>query len=86
MLAGPACLGCGDEFGPVIGAQHLGRTMCHGSQVMHVDHVGGSHAPLDAHSQVLARELINDVTDLQDTPPSSLSRTGHQWPTPAQER
>ena len=86
MLAGPACLGCGDEFGPVIGAQHLGCSIGQDSQVTHVDHVGGSHAPLDAESQVLARELINDVTDLQDTPPSSLSRTGHQWPTPAQER
>ena len=38
------------------------------SQVKHFDHVGGSHAPLDAESQVLARELINDVTDLEHTP------------------
>ena len=36
--------------------------MGQGSQVMHVDHVNGSHAPLNAQSQVLARELINDVT------------------------
>ena len=38
------------------------------SQVKHFDHVDGSHAPLDAERQVLARELINDVTDLKDTP------------------
>ena len=38
------------------------------SQVTHFDHVDGSHAPLNAQSQVLARELINDVTDLEDTP------------------
>ena len=42
--------------------------MGHGSQVTHVDHVDGSYAPLDAESQVLARELINDVTDLKGTP------------------
>ena len=42
--------------------------MCQDSQVTHVDHVDGSHALLKAHSQVLARELINDVTDLKDTP------------------
>ena len=42
--------------------------MGQGSQVKHFDHVGGSHAPLNAESQVLARELINDVTDLKDTP------------------
>ena len=68
MLAGPAPHGCGDEFRPVIGAQHLGCTMCQGSQVTHVDHVDGSHTPLNAHSQVLTDELINDDTDLQDTP------------------
>ena len=56
------------------------------SQVKHFDHVDGSHAPLNTDSQVLTGELINDVTDLQDTPPSSPSQTGHQWPTPAQER
>ncbi len=54
--------------GPVIGAQHLGCTTCQDSQVKHVDHVDGSHAPLNAQSQVLARELNNDVTDLKDTP------------------
>ena len=42
--------------------------MGQGSQVKHFDHVNGSHAPLNAQSQVLARELINDVTDLKDTP------------------
>ena len=39
--------------------------MCQDSQVTHVDHVVGSHAPLDAESRVLARELINDVIDLK---------------------
>ena len=38
------------------------------SQVKHFDHIDGSHAPLNAESQVLTRELINDVTDLKDTP------------------
>ena len=38
------------------------------SQVKHFDHVGGSHAPLDAESQVLTGELINDVTDLEHAP------------------
>ena len=38
------------------------------SQVKHFDHVDSSHAPLNGQSQVLARELINDVTDLKDTP------------------
>ena len=42
--------------------------MCQDSQVKHFDHVDGSHTPLNAESQVLARELINDVTDLKDTP------------------
>ena len=42
--------------------------MCQDSQVKHFDHVDGSHAPLNAESQMLARELINDVTDLKDTP------------------
>ena len=37
------------------------------SQVTHFDHVGGSHAPLNAQSQVLARELINDVTAFKGT-------------------
>ena len=68
MLACPAPHGCGDEFRPVIGTQHLGCTMCQGSQVKHFDHVDGSNAPLNAQSQVLARELINDDTDLKDTP------------------
>ena len=39
-----------------------------GSQVKHFDHVGRSHAPLDAESQVLARELIDEVTDLEHAP------------------
>jgi len=85
VIAGPASHGCDDEFRPIIGTQHLGRTTCQDSQVKHFDHVDGSHAPLNAQSQVLARELINDVTDLKNTPPSSPSRTGNQWPTPAQE-
>ena len=68
VLAGPAPQGSGDEFGPVIGAQHLGCPMGQDSQVKHFDHIDGSHAPLNAQSQVLARELINDVTDLKDTP------------------
>ena len=38
------------------------------SQIKHLDHVDGSHAPLDTESQVLARELINDVTDLEHAP------------------
>ena len=38
------------------------------SQIKHLDHVDGSHAPLNTESQVLTGELINDVTDLQDTP------------------
>ena len=38
-----------------------------GSQVKHFDHVVGSHAPLDAESQVLTGELIDEVTDLKDT-------------------
>ena len=38
------------------------------SQVKHFDHIDGSHAPLNAESQVLTGELINDVTDLKDTP------------------
>ena len=38
------------------------------SQVKHFDHIDGSHAPLDAESQVLARELINNVTDLEHAP------------------
>ena len=29
------------------------------SQVKHFDHVGGTHAPLDAKSQVLTGELID---------------------------
>ena len=65
MLAGPAPHGCGDEFKPVIGAQHLGFPMCQDSRVKHFDHVGGSDAPLNAESQVLARELIDEVTDLE---------------------
>ncbi len=46
------------------------------SQVTHVDHVDGSHAQLNAHSQVLARELINDVTDL----PATSSRDYSEQP------
>ena len=42
--------------------------MGQGSQVKHFDHVGVYHAPLDTDSQVLTGELINDDTDLQDTP------------------
>ncbi len=38
------------------------------SQVKHFDHVGGSHAPLDAESQVLTGELIDNVTDLEHAP------------------
>ena len=33
VLAGPAPQGCGDEFGPVIGAQQLGRPMGQGRLV-----------------------------------------------------
>ena len=68
MLAGPAPHGCGDEFRPVIGPKHLGCSMGQGSQVKHFDHVDGSHTPLDAESQVLARELIDEVTDLEHAP------------------
>ena len=39
------------------------------SQVKHFDHVGGSHAPLDAESQVLTGELIDNVTDLEHASP-----------------
>ena len=59
VLADPAPHGCGDEFRPVIGAQHLGRPMGQDSQVKHFDHVGGPHAPLDTESQVLTGELID---------------------------
>ena len=38
------------------------------SQVKHFNHVGGSHAPLDAESQVLTGELIDNVTDLEHAP------------------
>ena len=41
VLAGPAPQGSGDEFRPVIGAQHLGRPMGQDSQVKRFDHVGG---------------------------------------------
>ena len=68
MLAGPAFHGCGDEFRPVIGPKHLGRTMGQDSQIKHLDHVDGSHAPLDAQSQVLTGELIDNVTDLEHAP------------------
>ena len=68
MLAGPAPHGCGDEFRPVIGPKHLGCPMCQDSQVKHFDHIDGSHAPLNAESQVLARELIDEVTDLEHAP------------------
>lgn len=39
--------------------------MGEGSKVKHFDHVGRSHAPLNAQSQVLARELIDEVTGLE---------------------
>ena len=68
VLAGPASHGCGDDFRPVICPYHLGCSMSQDSQVTHVDHVSGSHMPLDAESQVLACELINDVTDLEHAP------------------
>ena len=42
--------------------------MCQDSQVKHFDHVGGSHTPLNAQSQVLTGELIDNVTDLEHTP------------------
>ena len=42
-----------------LGAQHLGSPMGQDSQVKHFDHVGGTHAPLDAKSQVLTGELID---------------------------
>ena len=42
--------------------------MCQDSQVTHVDHVDRSHAPRNTESQVLARELINDVTAFKGTP------------------
>ena len=42
--------------------------MCQDSQVKHFDHVDGSHAPLNTESQVLTGELIDNVTDLKDTP------------------
>ena len=57
--AGPTPQGSGDEFGPIIGAQHLGSPMGQDSQVKHFDHVGGTHAPLDAKSQVLTGEHID---------------------------
>ena len=38
------------------------------SQVKHFDHVGRSHTPLNAQSQVLARELIDEVTGLEHAP------------------
>ena len=38
------------------------------SQVKHFDHVGSSHAPLDAESQVLMGELIDNVTYLEHAP------------------
>lgn len=69
VLADPASHGCSDEFRPVIGPLHLGCSMGQDSQVKHFDHVDGSHAPPNTESQVLARELINDVTDRKDTPP-----------------
>ena len=35
----------------------------------HFDHVGGSYAPLNAESQVLTGELIDNVTDLEHASP-----------------
>ena len=46
------------------------------SRFRHSDHVVGSHAPLNAHSQVLTRELISDVTDL----PATSSRDYSEQP------
>ena len=48
------------------------------SQVKHFDHVGGSHAPLDAESQVLTGELIDNVTDLEHAPLPKLPH-GHPF-------
>ena len=45
------------------------------SQVKHFDHVGGSHAPLDAESQVLTGELIDNVADLEHAPRHVYSPT-----------
>ena len=39
-----------------------------GQPAEHVDHVGGSHWPLDAERWVLAGERIDSVTCLEDTP------------------
>ena len=67
VLAGPVLQGCGDEPEP-LSALITRVSMGHDSQVEHVDHVASSHAPLDAESQVLAGELIDDVTDREHTP------------------
>ena len=53
--------------------------MGQGSQVKHFDHVGGSHAPLDAESQVLTGELIDNVTDLEHAPRHVYSPTVDAW-------
>ena len=79
MLAGLAPHGCGNEFRPVIGPQHLGRTVGQDSQVKHFDHVDGSHAPLDAESQVLTGELIDNVKDLEHAPRHVYSPTVDAW-------
>ena len=49
------------------------------SQVKHFDHVGGSHAPLDAESQVLTGELIDNVADLEHAPRHVYSPTVDAW-------
>ena len=65
VLTGPVSRGCSDEFGFVVGARHLWCPMSYDSCVKYFDHVGGSHALLDAESQVLTGELIDGVTDLE---------------------
>ena len=54
--------------GPLSALSAWGCSMGQDSQVKHFDHVGGSHAPLDAESQVLTGELIDNVTDLEHVP------------------
>lgn len=53
--------------------------MCQDSQVKHFDHVDGSHAPLNAESQVLTGELIDNVTDLEHAPRHVYSHTVDAW-------
>ncbi len=63
--------GCSDEFRPVIGTRHLGAPHAPRQPGHYVDHIDGS-MHRSAHSQVLARELINDVTDIQRHAPSPV--------------